>query len=71
MKKITTTKYQRVQTTDKKDIKKGIVAFQLVKFEIDYFGKIIETIHDTKIMKDGTQLVIGGCGYIKEGYQVI
>lgn len=70
MKSITITKYNRVENTDKEFLKKGIVAFQLVKFAINFFGNIIETTHDTKIMEDGSQIVIGGCGYIKEGYRL-
>ena len=49
---------------------KGIEFFQIVDFEINYFGKIIKTTHDTKILTNGKQLVIGGCGYIEEGYEV-
>ena len=36
----------------------------------NFYGKIIETTHDTKIMKDGKQLVIGSCGFIPSGYEV-
>lgn len=70
MKAITTTKYNRVENTDTELLSKGIVAFQLVKFTINFYGNEIETTHDTKIMKDGRQIVIGGCGYIKEGYEL-
>ena len=70
MKKITTNKGAKVETTDKEMLQKGIVAFQVVEFIIDFFGNEIETTHDTKILKDGRQIVIGGCGYIKEGYEL-
>ena len=70
MKTITTTKYKKVENTDKEFSNKGIVAFQLVKFTINFYGNEIETTHDTKIMNDGRQIVIGGCGYIKEGYEL-
>lgn len=70
MKTITTTKYNKVENTDKELLNNGIVAFQLVKFVINFFGSEIETIHDTKIMNDGRKIVIGGCGYIKEGYEL-
>lgn len=70
MRKIEISKRTRVENTDKQFLKQGIVAFQVVDFKVDYFGKIIETSHDTKIMKDGTQIVIGGCGFIKEGYKI-
>lgn len=68
MKTITATKYNRVENTDAEFLAQGIVAFQLVQFEINFFGNVIETTHDTKIMKDGSQLVIGGCGYIPAGF---
>jgi hypothetical protein len=71
MKKVTYTTGAKVKNTDKQLLRKGILAFQMVYFTINFFGKIITTEHDTKIMKDGSQLVIGGCGYIKEGYQII
>lgn len=68
MKTITTTKFNRVEDLPAEFIAEGIVAFQLVKFEINYFGNVIETTHDTKVMKDGRQIVIGGCGFIPDGY---
>lgn len=70
MKAITLVKGQKVNTTDTQDLQNGITAFQIVKFIINYFGTEIETVHDTKIMKDGRQIVIGGCGYINEGYEL-
>lgn len=70
MKKITVQKFQKTETTDIQDLESGIVAFQLVRFIINFFGTEIETVHDTKIMKDGRQIVIGGCGYINEGYEL-
>ena len=69
MKTVTTTKYTKVnQNIPAEFIEEGIVAFQVVKFEINYFGNVIETTHDTKVMKDGRQIVIGGCGFIPDGY---
>ena len=70
MKKITFNKMVVVENTDPEMLAEGIVAFQTVEFVIDYFGTEVVTTHDTKIMSDGRQLVIGGCGYISEGYQV-
>lgn len=49
----------------------GIVAFQVVEFVINYFGSEVVTVHDTKIMEDGRQFVIGGCGLISEGCEVL
>ena len=70
MKSITVTKYNRVENTDFEFPNKGVVAFQLVKFTINYFGNEIEVTHDTKIMDDGRQFVYDGCGFIKAGYEV-
>lgn len=70
MKTITTIKGAKVKNTDKEFLSKGIIAFQLVTFIINFYGSEIETTHDTKIMNDGTQIVIGGCGYVPSGYIV-
>ena len=70
MKTITANKMTRVENTDAEMAAKGIIAFQMVEFVINFFGNEITTAHDTKIMQDGKQIVIGGCGYIPEGYEV-
>ena len=70
MKKIFTNKMNVVENTDPDMIAKGVVAFQIVEFVINFFGNEIVTSHDTKIMRDGSQVVIGGCGYIPEGYKL-
>lgn len=48
----------------------GIVAFQLVEYELDFFGSKVNGTVDTKIMEDGRQLVIDGDGFIKEGTEI-
>ena len=70
MKTITANKLNKVTNTDQEFKAQGIVAFQLVRFVVNFFGREIETTHDTKIMQDGRQLVIGGCGFIPEGFEV-
>ena len=70
MKTIKITKLQRVETPDKNDLRIGIVAFQLVNVEINFYGKLITDTLDTKIMKDGRQIVIDGNGYISEGTEI-
>ena len=70
MKTIKITKLQRVETPDKNDLRIGIVAFQLVNVEINFYGKLITDTLDTKIMKDGRQIVIDGNGFIPEGYEL-
>ena len=59
-----------VKNEDAEFIAQGIIAFQLVKFVVDFYGQKIESVHDTKIMKDGRQFVIGGDGFIPNEYEV-
>tara|TARA_B110000014_G_C19886911_1_gene458940 strand:- start:518 stop:733 length:216 start_codon:yes stop_codon:yes gene_type:complete len=47
-----------------------IVAFQLVTFAYNAYGKAMESILDTKIDKSGKQTVIEGDGFIKTGYAI-
>ena len=70
MKAITITRLQKVETADKRDLRVGIIAFQLVNVEINFYGKIITDTLDTKIMKDGRQIVIDGNGYISAGTDI-
>lgn len=68
--KIETKKLSKVEApSDFKAL--GIIAFQVVEFTIDFYGTKIVSTHDTKIMKDGSHFVIGGDGYIPDGYQVV
>lgn len=69
MKKITMNKKAEVAAPGEFQ-KDGIVAFQMVEFVVSYFGNEIITEHDTKIMSNGDQFVIGGCGFIPEGFKV-
>ncbi len=66
MKKITINKMARVEAP----VEDEAVAYQVVKFLIDFFGNIVETTHDTAIYADGRQEVIGGCGFIPHGFRV-
>lgn len=69
MKNMRITKGQIVEAPD--DMKEsGVMAFQLVDFEITYFGNTIKSTHDTKIMSDGRQLVIEGDGFISAGFEI-
>ena len=70
MKAITITRLQKVETTDKRDLRVGIIGFQLVNVEINFYGKIITDTLDTKIMKDGRQIIIDGNGYISAGTDI-
>ena len=70
MQAITINKLEREEATNPEMIAKGIVAFQLVEFVINFYGGITKSVLDTKIMQDGRQIVIDGCGFIPEGYEV-
>lgn len=48
----------------------GVVAFQLVKFTYKFFGSESISILDTKIMKDGKQIVIDGDGFTPAGTEL-
>ena len=65
---VTTTKMQRVENTDKQN--KGIVAFQMVKFEYTFYGNMQTDFLDTMIMSNGDQIVIDGNGFIKAGTKI-
>lgn len=67
MKTITVNKMKRVEAPVDGI---NIVAFQMVEFVINFFGSKIVSVLDTKIMKDGRQIVIDGDGYIPQGYEV-
>lgn len=70
MKTIVANKLARVENKDDEMLSQGIVAFQIVEFVISFFGSEIISNLYTKIMEDGRQIVIGGDGYIPDGYEV-
>lgn len=47
-----------------------VVGFQMIRYTLTFFGKVIEGVLDTKIMQDGSQVVIDGDGYLKEGTNI-
>ena len=67
MKTITANKMKRVNLSKAED---GVVAFQMVEFVVSFFGNEIVSELDTKIMEDGSQVVIEGDGFIPTGYLV-
>lgn len=60
------TKFPIVKNPENNEIK----AFQLVEVEIEYYGQKIFDRFDSKIMNDGSQFIIGGNGYIKDGTKI-
>ena len=70
MNKVIITKLERVENTDAEFLAMGVVAFQLVKFTYKFFGSETVSILDTKIMKDGKQIVIDGDGFTSAGTEI-
>ena len=70
MKNINITKLQRVDVPVEYQKEEGCIAFQTIKVVINFYGKLIEDVLDTKIMANGVQVVINGNGYIKAGYEI-
>ena len=68
--KIEITKMQKVEVPAEYQKEEGCVAFQLIKVVIEFYGKLIEDVLDTKILEDGRQIVTNGNGFIKEGYEI-
>jgi hypothetical protein len=48
----------------------GCVAFQLIELTYTFFGKTMSQVFDTKIQKNGKQIVFNGNGFIKDGFQI-
>ena len=63
-------KLQKVEIPSSELSNDGIVAFQLVEFKYTFYGKEMSDVLDTKIMENGSQIVIDGNGFIKAGYEL-
>jgi hypothetical protein len=48
----------------------GVIAFQMVGYKITVYGSVVENTFDTKIMKDGRQIVVNGDGFFPSGYRI-
>lgn len=70
MKTLKITKLQRTEVPAEFQKEEGCVAFELCEFEYSFYGNKQTCILDTKILSDGTQMVISGNGFIKD-YQLI
>lgn len=67
MKKYTITKHELVKIEDQETNAMGVVAVQLVSFQINFFGVEEVFTLDTRIYEDGRQEVIDGNGWIPSG----
>jgi len=70
MENLTIKRLHRVETPNPIDHKKGIVSFQLVDTTIYFYGHKVEQRFDTRIMKDGSQFVLNGSGFIPSGTEI-
>jgi len=48
----------------------GCIAFEKVEFSYFFYGSQQKDVLDTKILPDGSQIVISGNGFIKDGFQI-
>jgi hypothetical protein len=63
-------KLQKEEVPVEHQTEQGCVAFQMVIFTFDFYGKKMESVLDTKIFADGRQIVKDGDGLIKAGYEI-
>ena len=48
----------------------GIIAFQMVAYSAVFYGSAVENTFDTKIMEDGSQIIIDGDGFFPSGLKI-
>lgn len=70
MKAIQIEKFKINEVPVKYQKNEGCVAFQMVKITYFFYGKEMIDTFDTKILKDGSQFVISGNGFIKDGLKI-
>jgi hypothetical protein len=63
-------KFQLVEIPVQYQRPEGCVAFQQVELTYSFYGKQMNESFDTKILKNGDQLVISGNGFIKDNYKI-
>ena len=63
-------KLQIVEVPAQYQKEEGCVAFQMIEMTYSFYGKEIVDYLDTKILANGTQRVINGNGFIKDGYAI-
>ena len=63
-------KLQKTEVPTQYQKEEGCVAFQLVKLTYIFYGKEMTEVFDTKILPCGTQTVINGNGFIRNGFEI-
>jgi hypothetical protein len=64
------TKLQTIEVPKQYQKEEGCIAFQMVKLSYFFYGKKMIETFDTKILKNGNQIIINGNGFIKDGYKI-
>ncbi len=67
---IQTKKLQLVEVPVQYQKEENCVAFQMVQLTYSFYGKEMIEMFDTKILKNGEQIVINGNGFIKNGFKI-
>lgn len=67
---IQTKKLQIVEVPPQFQKEEGCVAFQKVELTYLFYGKLMTETFDTKILKNGSQFVINGNGFVKDGLKI-
>lgn len=48
----------------------GCIAFQIIVMTYFFYGAEMKDTFDTKILEDGSQYVVSGNGFIKDGFKI-
>ena len=67
---IQTKKFQKVEVPVEYQKEEGCVAFQMIELTYSFYGKQMTETFDTKILKNGDQIIISGNGFIKDGFKI-
>jgi hypothetical protein len=59
-----------VKTEDNQDLKNGVLGFQMITIEYEFYGVNRTEDFDTKVMADGRQIIIDGSGFFKSGTEI-
>ena len=63
-------KLQKIEVPTQYQKEEGCIAFQMVKLTYTFYGKQMTENFDTKIFKNGKQIIINGNGFIKSGFEI-
>ena len=63
-------KFQKTEVPSEYQKEEGCVSFQMVKISYSFYGKEMSEVFDTKILADGSQVIIDGNGFIKSGMAI-